>query len=331
MQGEITMSNYNVGAVIRLTRQAMNISQEKLCENICSVQTLSRIENGRTSVKKSIYEQLMQRMGRNGRKNFSVLSVDDYDMLEIMDKADVALAKHDYQKTEEYLIILKNNLNEKTDDNLLTKQYIGRKELNIAYHLKKISKNDYLQGLKELIRLTIKEYEVLLDREFPFFKEEIHLLMNIANGYAYMSKHEQSIKINKMLLRSLDRNYMCLEDTIKLKTALMFNAAKSYGEIENHKEAIKIYEKAIKLAKKYKITLSTPNLYLELSWNMIQQIEKGERERKDLYECEKFMRQGYALASLTKKNSIKMTAEQYFKEYFKRNIYDSNSCSYGDP
>ena len=116
------MSNYNVGAVIRLTRQAMNISQEKLCENICSVQTLSRIENGRTSVKKSIYEQLMQRMGRNGRKNFSVLSVDDYDMLEIMDKADVALAKHDYQKTEEYLIILKNNLNEKTDDNLLTKQ-----------------------------------------------------------------------------------------------------------------------------------------------------------------------------------------------------------------
>lgn len=310
------MSNYNVGTVIRLTRQALNISQEKLCENICSVQTLSRIENGRTSVKESVYEQLMERMGRNGSKNFSVLSVDDYDMLEIMNEADVALAKHDYQKAKEYLKILKDNLNGKEDDDLLTKQYIGRKELNIAYHLKKISKDDYLQGLQELIKLTINEYKLFLDREFPFFKEEVHLLMNIANGYAYMNKNEQSIKINNMLLRSLDSNYMCLEDTVKLKAALMFNVAKSYGEIENHKEAIVICEEALKFAKKYKISLSTPNLYLELSWNMIQQIEKGERERKELYDCEKLMRQGYALASLIKKNSIKLAAETYFKAYF---------------
>lgn len=324
------MSNYNIGAIIRLTRLAMNLSQEKLCENICSVQTLSRIENGRTSVKKTVYEQLMERMGRYGCKNFSVLSVDDYDMLEIMDEADVALAKHDYKKAEECLIILKDNLSEKKDDNLLTKQYIGRKELNIAYHLKWISKEDYLQGLKKLIRFTIKDYESFLDQEFPFFKEEIHLLMNLANSYAYMNKHEQSIKINKMLLRSLNYDYMCLEDTVRLKAALMFNVAKSYGEIGNHEEAVKICEEAMIFAKKYKIAFSTPNLYLELSWNMIQQIEKGEREKKELYDCEKLMRQGYALASLIKKKSIKISAEKYFKEYFKRNIYDSISCSYGD-
>ena len=163
------MSNYNVGAVIRLTRQAMNISQEKLCENICSVQTLSRIENGRTSVKKSIYEQLMQRMGRNGRKNFSVLSVDDYDMLEIMDKADVALAKHDYEKLEKYIKILKNNLNSEFKENKIAMQYLGRKELAVDFHLKKISNEEYLDGLIFLMKLTIPNFEILINKEFPFF------------------------------------------------------------------------------------------------------------------------------------------------------------------
>ena len=41
------MANYRAGDVIRLTRQAVGMTQEMLCENICSVETLSRIENGK--------------------------------------------------------------------------------------------------------------------------------------------------------------------------------------------------------------------------------------------------------------------------------------------
>lgn len=325
------MSNYNVGAVIRLTRQAMNISQEKLCENICSVQTLSRIENGRTSVKKSIYEQLMQRMGRNGRKNFSVLSVDDYDMLEIMDKADVALAKHDYEKLEKYIKILKNNLNSEFKENKIAMQYLGRKELAVDFHLKKISNEEYLDGLIFLMKLTIPNFEILINKEFPFFLEEVQLLMNISNRYIYMKNYTEALKIIEMLLRSLDLNYMCFEDTTKVKFMLMFNQVKSYGELEEHQKAILICEKAMKDANKYKNSFVSPSIYFELAWNMIQQIERGERDTKELSKCRKLMRQGYALASLIKKNSIKSVIETYYKEYFKEEIYIFSSVSAGDP
>lgn len=46
------MANYRAGDVIRLTRQAVGMTQEMLCENICSVETLSRIENGKHKSKK---------------------------------------------------------------------------------------------------------------------------------------------------------------------------------------------------------------------------------------------------------------------------------------
>lgn len=325
------MSNYNVGTVIRLTRQALNMSQEKLCENICSVQTLSRIENGRTSVKESVYEQLMERMGRNGSKNFSVLSVDDYDMLEIMNEADVALAKHDYIKLEKCVNILKSNTNSEFKENEIAKQYLGRKELAVNFYLKRISNEEYLDGLICFMRLTMPNFEILIDKEFPFFLEEVQLLMNISNRYIYMKKYKEALKIIEMLIRSLNLNYMCLEDTIKIKFLLMFNQAKSYGELGEHLKAILICEKAMKDANKYKNSFVSPSIYFELAWNMIQQIEKGERDAKELLKCRQLMRQGYALASLIKKNSIKNVIETYYKEYFKEDIYIFSSVSAGDP
>ena len=40
------MAYYRAGEVIKLNRIALNMTQEQLCEGICSVKTLSRIENG---------------------------------------------------------------------------------------------------------------------------------------------------------------------------------------------------------------------------------------------------------------------------------------------
>ena len=57
------MSNYNVGDIIRLTRLSIGMSQEELSDDICSVQTFSRIENGKVNVKKNTYQQLMDCVG----------------------------------------------------------------------------------------------------------------------------------------------------------------------------------------------------------------------------------------------------------------------------
>ena len=62
------MGIYAVGEVIRRTRESLGMTQEELCEGICDVVTLSRIENGRNTPSRANFELLMERMGRSGKK-----------------------------------------------------------------------------------------------------------------------------------------------------------------------------------------------------------------------------------------------------------------------
>lgn len=58
------MSNYRAGDIIRMTREYIGMSREELSEGICSPQTLYRLENGITRIKKDLYARLMAKMER---------------------------------------------------------------------------------------------------------------------------------------------------------------------------------------------------------------------------------------------------------------------------
>ena len=199
------MSNYKVGDIIRLTRNSLGISQEELSFGICSVQTLHRIENGKCRVKKDTYKKLMERMGRNGERNFCSLYVDNFAVLDMKVKADTALSKFDYEKAEKYLKELKPWLKEA----VINKQYVLLKESVINFRLNRISKEQYLKGLEEALGLTIPDYNELLDKVYPFMEEEITILVNISNAYKVHKNYEKSIRIMKMLLRRIHFQIHC--------------------------------------------------------------------------------------------------------------------------
>ena len=115
------MSNYRAGDIIRLTRQSLGMSQEQLSFNICSVQTLSRIENGHHKIKRDTYQKLMERMGRNGAKNYSRITVDDFNLLDVMQRLDTAISKHEHKQADEYIRILKKHMDL---DNTINRQFI---------------------------------------------------------------------------------------------------------------------------------------------------------------------------------------------------------------
>lgn len=126
------MSNYRIGDIVKLTRESLGISQEELSFGICSVQTLSRIENGHHKVNKATYQKLMERMGRSGEINYSRIAVDDFDMLDVMLKLNTASSKHEYDQMEEYLNELRGHMDLK--ENVRNIQYFRRKEINVDYH-----------------------------------------------------------------------------------------------------------------------------------------------------------------------------------------------------
>lgn len=57
------MANYPIGRLIAELRNRQGISQEELASEICSVSTVSKIENGAQMPKRKVYEALLQRLG----------------------------------------------------------------------------------------------------------------------------------------------------------------------------------------------------------------------------------------------------------------------------
>lgn len=57
------MSIYYFGSIIKKRREQLQCTQEDLADGICSVPTLSRIENGERMPSKSNLEMLLQRLG----------------------------------------------------------------------------------------------------------------------------------------------------------------------------------------------------------------------------------------------------------------------------
>ena len=172
------MSNYKARDLIRLTRLSLKISQEKLSENICSVQTLSRIENGKHNIKRETYQRLMERMDRNGEKTYCVLYLGDFDGMHIMEKANIALLKNEYRKLEKYIFQLKPCL----ENNILNQQYVQKNEVMVSYRLGRISRKEFLEKMEEVIAFTIPNYEKFFDKVYPFTNQEIMILMNLATA-----------------------------------------------------------------------------------------------------------------------------------------------------
>lgn len=72
------MANYPIGRLIAEMRGRQGLSQEELAGGICSVSTISKIENGAQMPKRKVYEALLQRLGLTTRS--CTVFVSDEDM-----------------------------------------------------------------------------------------------------------------------------------------------------------------------------------------------------------------------------------------------------------
>lgn len=317
------MANYRAGDMIRLTRQAAGMSQEELSENICSVQTLSRIENGKVSVKKETYQQLMERMGRIGAKSYSTLETEDFEFLDKIAKLSTTIYRHEYETADKYLQQLKKRMNFTEDS--INFCYLRKMETLINFRLGRSSKAEFLEELEKLIGRTIPDYKELLDKVYPFTEEEILTLMNIATAYHEFENYEMAVRIDEMLIRSLETGYMGYQSTARLEIMLLNNVAQDSGGLGEHEKAIELSKKVIQKAKEHKLIAVLPNAYAEIAWNMVEQIKKGERDRNELESCKKYLRQGYAAAAISKQNVVKKQISECYEGYFKENIFLTDS------
>lgn len=312
------MANYRAGDVIRLTRNATGLTQEQLSEGVCSVETLSRIENGKHSVKKGTYAQLMARMERDIRRNYAVCTSKDMELLEERIWMEDALSKHEYEKTEQYLQILK----QKIDDSKISSQYIERIEGVVEYRLGKIDAKEYVKRMDEAIKITVPDYEKYMSEKeissvYPYTELEVMTLISLANAYGNMEEPDKSIQIFNVLLQCLKEDYMDKKSVEKLKMLIEWNYIKALERSGKYQEALEKAKMLLKVVVRNNNGRMIAPLLVAISWNL-QKIcnDIGGNMNGVLPDVKKKLHQAYYLAMARNDDANLKMIKKYYQECF---------------
>ncbi len=309
------MANYKAGDVIRLMRNTLGMTQEQLSEGICSVETLSRIENGKHAVKKDTYAQLMAKMEHDTRKNYALCTSEDMELLEERIWVEDALSKHDYAKTEEYLHMLK----QKIDASEINKQYVERMEGIVDYRLGKTTVEEFVRRMDKALKITVPDYEKYITKEkneyvYPFTELEVLTLVSLANAYGNMEKPDKSIDIFDALLRCLEEGYMDGKSARKLKMVIGRNYVMALERITQYQQALEMAKDILASAVESNYGRMIPVMLLSISWNMRKICEEKKVNIEDtLINIRKKLRQAYYIAAARNDYvNLKIIKDYYF-------------------
>ena len=312
------MANYRAGDVIRLTRNAVGMTQEQLSEGICSVETLSRLENGKHAVKQSVYERLMARMERDTRKSYAVCVSKDMELMEERIWLEDAVSKHEYERAEIYLDIVKR----KIEDSCISRQYVERMEGVVSYRLGRIGAEELVKKLENAIRITVPNYECHLyiknkELVYPFTELEIYTLMSLASAYEYIEQPHKSIQIYETLLLCLKAGYMDENSAIKLQMVIGGNYGKALERAGKYREALEKAGEVLNFAIINDYGKMIPPMLLAISWDMRKICKDSGDSFDDIEHTNKRMlRQAYYIAAARKDNVNLGIIKKYYSECF---------------
>lgn len=238
------MSIFSIGEMIRTTRKNLGLSQEKVSEGICSVATLSRIENGERVPSKVNFDALMQRMGQSGEMYDVYLGKNDLYIHEKKFAIRQAIIQFDFLKAEVLLDELKAYVN---NENTPDKQFV--EFIEIVINNKNMSNEERLRRLISTLKMTQPRYGQIKIYECLLTFDEITILNNIANLYYELGEYYKAIDLLFELVKFMDEKYINMEEKMRLFPMITYNLSKWLGLQKRYDESITICDMGIESCK----------------------------------------------------------------------------------
>lgn len=181
------MAVRNAGKIIREARLKAGLTQEQMSEDICSVLTLSRIENNSAGVSPSLFQALMSRAGAP-RNIFPVFpNRKDFDCFYTLKRARLYLESWQLQEAYDELLKVKNA-------DFSNNKFHYQEWLYLQGCLQSRSGSCEHQLIYEIFISALSVTKPTIDfsdlNNKLFSDIEIELLIEISNELLYLSKHD---------------------------------------------------------------------------------------------------------------------------------------------
>lgn len=241
------MSFYNLQNLLQEYRKRKHISQEKLCEGICSLSAYSRIERGEQIPERKTLEAIISRIGLPIL--FCNIPTTDTEKkrADIQMMISRKIACNDF----EIMDLLQKFKSSGPELKSLEKQYYLRmKALYGKYH--NTDPEEVLNMYIDALRITVPEYTVGMNlRGMLLSEDEILILNNISRQLYDSGKKDDAIAVMEYLYEYIKSEYPSEACKAADTPVIVYNLIGWKELKEEYKDALRLAEEGIQICKKY--------------------------------------------------------------------------------
>lgn len=265
------MAVFQLGPIIRNRRLELGLSQEDLADGICSVPTLSRIENGERMPTKNHFEMLMQRLG------YSAMSLDyftdkhDFKIHELKFQIRQAYVIRDFLLTKRLLAEYKELIN---NDSNIDQQFLML--YDTLLNIDRYTDGEELALFETALRLTCPSYNGSYIPHVLSY-EEIILLNNIAVFYDKPETRYKAISMFRTLKMYYDTHMINSEEALRTQQMILYNLSRALGKDGYYDECLAICDESILLAKKTSRCTYLGQVLYNRAWVLVKRNQGGDR------------------------------------------------------
>ena len=228
----------HVGQYLSTERRKVNYTQEKISDGICSVESYSRIENGRKPTRNN-YKALTEKIGTENRYYIELVNTGNIDALLLRREISYELFMEKNERLPELLEELKTVLGEK--EVAKNRQYLEFVQVSIEENTGRKTWNQCCDMFRNILSYTMNEKEIGKKRHV-YTMLEINLIDHISVCMAKDGKSEEAMHLIKAFLDDMD--YMKTEKYYETFLAKL-NYARWKSDRGNFDEAECIYREGI--------------------------------------------------------------------------------------
>lgn len=277
---------YFIGDVIKNTREYAGLTQEQLNyfeksgKGKADPSTLSHIENGHRTPRKTTSDYYFQKLGL-GQYQMEIAPIvgEDFELQELRWKLDYMLSEFQFDTVKK----LCKQVEDKIDMNVVqNQQYVERIKMIIAYCQKEITLEEYRKCLIQILRKTWSDYDVGDTRRITRFlsKTETNLFVNIVQTYKNEQKYEIAIQLYRKLKEYFEDIYSTSGYTSYI--LLCYSLEQALGLSNRYEEGIALAREGIQLEYMQKDSqLLCRHLY-SIGWNYGELLLKTSNEEEKI-------------------------------------------------
>ena len=293
---------FSMKDVLRTRREMFGLTQEQLCEGICSVKSLRRAEKGQTDMQRETLKKLLNRLGLSGQMQWSRLITSDREVIRMAEELADYINDRKFSVASKQLESLKSRIDLDIPQN---KQYFLEKQALLEFEQGKVTGEEFVKMEKEALECT-------LCAENLYRKENVYLtereIICISNSWKGMEGKQKRESIN-LILRLYDYYALNngLSQAISVYEIVTEAAVNELGNNGEHVRAEEIDRKSIKASLSCRRVWDIHYKIYDILWNEKKHMKKsGKRVSNNRMNTEL-------------KRCIIMS--HYVKRYFYENVY----------